>query len=58
MVRLKRKIINKDSHNLTAVALCISKLNSDEVLHPERVADTAARERVTVAVTGAVQLAD
>lgn len=43
---------------LTTVALRLSKLGSDEVLHPERVADAAPRERVTLAVTRAVELAD
>lgn len=47
-----------DSAQLTTVALCISKLSSDEILHPERVADTAPCERVTLAVTRAVQLTD
>lgn len=44
--------------NLTTVAFCISKLDSDEVLHPERVADTAACVCITLAVTRAVQLTD
>lgn len=55
---LNLKTSNSDSSHLTAVALCIAKLNSDEVLHPERLADTAARERVALPVAGAVQLTD
>lgn len=43
---------------LTTIGLCVSKLNSDEVLHPERVTDAASSEGVTVAVAGAVQLTD
>lgn len=44
--------------HLTTVALCVSKLSSDEVLHPERLTDTSACEWVTLAVAGTVQLAD
>lgn len=43
---------------LTAVALSVSQLGPDEVLHPERMADAAPRVRVALAVTRAVQLTD
>lgn len=43
---------------LTTVAFSVAQLDSDEVFHPERVADTATGKWITLSVAGAIQLAN
>lgn len=48
--------VNTREISHTTVAFAIPHLHPDEVLHPERVADTALGEGVTAAVLRAIQL--